>query len=426
MTVFVGGPSSVGVLGVQSGATNNLAQQTLTGVTTGTQFGVFQGTSSAPSTTQNPPVFMQRYSSVSLAGEFNQTVSGLFMDVEAKGSGTASPNLGANIGALFSTNAVNTNQGTALAPNFDYKGDVIGLAGFAYNSGAGYSSHITTGIWAWAKGPTLDATTYTNLPAGNWSTVGLEINVSYDHTDPGVQTSLVGKGSTVGLLASNFRTAGSGVLDWTFGSVLTGTPDDGNWSSTDIDNWNGFHTGHLIDKIKNYGIYFGTLFKNGSYGIAFPASFAGTQEPAAGIAMGGAKLNIGTYTGTTFNSEDIWQNGGRIYYRTGGVSQKFLTDNAGITLLSATHTFSNGGGFTLRLDTVVNAVNYMKITNGAAGTSPSLSSVGAGTDLDLILTPKGTGVVQYGTHSAIAAETVTGYITIKDAGGTTRKLAVVS
>jgi len=36
------------------------------------------------------------------------------------------------------------------------------------------------------------------------------------------------------------------------------------------------------------------------------------------------------------------------------------------------------------------------------------------------------GVVQYGTHSAIAAETVTGYITIKDSGGTTRKLAVVS
>lgn len=36
------------------------------------------------------------------------------------------------------------------------------------------------------------------------------------------------------------------------------------------------------------------------------------------------------------------------------------------------------------------------------------------------------GVVGFGTHSAIAAETVTGYITIKDTGGTTRKLAVVS
>jgi hypothetical protein len=37
-----------------------------------------------------------------------------------------------------------------------------------------------------------------------------------------------------------------------------------------------------------------------------------------------------------------------------------------------------------------------------------------------------TGDVSFGTHSAIGAETVTGYITITDSGGTTRKLAVVS
>lgn len=43
---------------------------------------------------------------------------------------------------------------------------------------------------------------------------------------------------------------------------------------------------------------------------------------------------------------------------------------------------------------------------------------------DLYLNP--TGNVKFGTHSAIGSETVTGYITIKDAGGTTRKLAVVS
>lgn len=36
------------------------------------------------------------------------------------------------------------------------------------------------------------------------------------------------------------------------------------------------------------------------------------------------------------------------------------------------------------------------------------------------------GKPTFGTHSALAAETVSGYITIVDAGGTTRKLAVVS
>jgi hypothetical protein len=47
-------------------------------------------------------------------------------------------------------------------------------------------------------------------------------------------------------------------------------------------------------------------------------------------------------------------------------------------------------------------------------------------DMDLALTPAGAGNVRYGTHADIGAETITGYIEIKDAGGTVRKLAVVS
>ena len=43
---------------------------------------------------------------------------------------------------------------------------------------------------------------------------------------------------------------------------------------------------------------------------------------------------------------------------------------------------------------------------------------------DLALSPAGN--VKFGAHSAIGAETVTGYITIKDSGGASRKLAVVS
>lgn len=45
---------------------------------------------------------------------------------------------------------------------------------------------------------------------------------------------------------------------------------------------------------------------------------------------------------------------------------------------------------------------------------------------DLVLRYGAGKNVKFGTHSAIAAETVTGYITIKDAAGNTRKLAVVS
>lgn len=73
-----------------------------------------------------------------------------------------------------------------------------------------------------------------------------------------------------------------------------------------------------------------------------------------------------------------------------------------------------------------NTVNMLLAVGGAAGTAAALQAYGTDTNLDLPLTPKGTGKVKFGSHSAIAAETVTGYITIKDSGGTERKIAVVS
>ena len=47
------------------------------------------------------------------------------------------------------------------------------------------------------------------------------------------------------------------------------------------------------------------------------------------------------------------------------------------------------------------------------------------TNGDIRLTPKGTGLVRFGTYTA-GALSIAGYIEIKDAGGTTRRLAVVA
>lgn len=79
--------------------------------------------------------------------------------------------------------------------------------------------------------------------------------------------------------------------------------------------------------------------------------------------------------------------------------------------------------------TYTDASNYVRAAINTTSTTVALACETAGTgadNIDLTLTPAGTGVVQFGTHSALAAETVSGYITIKDSGGTTRKLAVVS
>jgi hypothetical protein len=69
------------------------------------------------------------------------------------------------------------------------------------------------------------------------------------------------------------------------------------------------------------------------------------------------------------------------------------------------------------------SANYVRLRANTAGTSPALQSFGSDTDIDLTLTPKGAGNVRFGTYTA-GILTPTGYITVKDSGGTTRRLLV--
>jgi hypothetical protein len=71
-------------------------------------------------------------------------------------------------------------------------------------------------------------------------------------------------------------------------------------------------------------------------------------------------------------------------------------------------------------------VNYLDFIGSATGSGPALRVLGTDASADLNLAPKGTGKLRFGTLTATADAAVTGYITIKDAGGTTRKLAVIS
>jgi len=73
--------------------------------------------------------------------------------------------------------------------------------------------------------------------------------------------------------------------------------------------------------------------------------------------------------------------------------------------------------------------NYTRLAFKTASGVHTIETESAGTgepNIDLALVPKGTGAVRFGTHAALAGETVTGYVTIKDTAGNTRKLAVVS
>jgi hypothetical protein len=100
------------------------------------------------------------------------------------------------------------------------------------------------------------------------------------------------------------------------------------------------------------------------------------------------------------------------------ISINYNAKNAG------NHVFRQAGGVNFRVSySVTTAVNNLAVTGSLAGSSPSLFSQGTDADIDLTLTPKGAGNVRFGTYTA-GVLTPTGYITIKDSGGTTRRLLV--
>ena len=72
---------------------------------------------------------------------------------------------------------------------------------------------------------------------------------------------------------------------------------------------------------------------------------------------------------------------------------------------------------------VASAVNFMRLTSAVTTGAPELSAQGSDANINLKLTPKGTGVLQFGTYTA-GALSPTGYITITDAAGTSRRLLV--
>lgn len=87
---------------------------------------------------------------------------------------------------------------------------------------------------------------------------------------------------------------------------------------------------------------------------------------------------------------------------------------------------TNGGTVQFLVTHTASAVNYPGTTGSATGAPVSFFAVGSDPNIDFAVFPKGTGVLRFGTHSALAGETVTGYITVKDSAGNSRKLAVVS
>lgn len=93
--------------------------------------------------------------------------------------------------------------------------------------------------------------------------------------------------------------------------------------------------------------------------------------------------------------------------------------NSGLEIRRAGKTLWNFGS----LDSAVNGFNFFP---SIAGGTPQINTIGGDVNIDLRLSPKGSGVVRFGVHAASSDTPITGYITIKDNTGALRKLAVIA
>jgi hypothetical protein len=151
------------------------------------------------------------------------------------------------------------------------------------------------------------------------------------------------------------------------------------------------------------------------------------------VALGGSTVansgfSVTTPTGTVDRVNIYGSAGGNPYFEATGTS---ATINLAFYAkgLSQVLFGRNGGAQNFLIGSAVSSVNFLQVvpavTNGGVITvaAPELSAQGSDPNINLKLTPKGTGTLQFGTYTA-GALSPTGFITITDAAGTSRRLLV--
>lgn len=155
---------------------------------------------------------------------------------------------------------------------------------------------------------------------------------------------------------------------------------------------------------KSYTIS-GVTFGNASYAVsnvnlsAGTFDITGTGSAAASVSGGGSGQYIHFEKHTPQSPFQIW--GGFNH----GIRTKFARFASGYLIDT-----QPGAGIRWDNDTA----------------DATITASGNGADVDLILTTAGTGRLNFGTHTGSGDVAISGYIEIKDVGGTTRKLAVIT
>ena len=148
------------------------------------------------------------------------------------------------------------------------------------------------------------------------------------------------------------------------------------------------------------------MFSNNPSSVLFQGTLSANNFVRARL-TGGTTVSMFQTPNIKILSNNFWQ----------FISQQqpiiFYTDGVGIT-----------GSF--GIEHAANLDSYIAVIAGVGLTGPGVVVRGAGTDHDLRLIPKGAGKVRFGTFTSSSDAPIVGYIEVKDASGTIRKLAVIN
>ena len=165
----------------------------------------------------------------------------------------------------------------------------------------------------------------------------------------------------------------------------------------------------------------GVSIDNGAIGATTASTGTFTTVTATTVNIAAAAANAGLTllrdTGTATRSSRIFLDA------SGGVAA--IYNNANSILFNTSATIgSSSGTQQFTVSHTASAVDYVQITGATTASKVVvISAQGSDADVTLSLAPKGAGTVRFGTHTGTIL-TPTGYITITDSGGTSRRLLV--
>jgi hypothetical protein len=221
--------------------------------------------------------------------------------------------------------------------------------------------------------------------------------------------------------AAAYATVGSGTTIKSIGATLDLSVD--NTSSQAFRFYNSGGTGTAYWSAAS-GSTSPFLYAQGSANVTGRITSNGTGALAL-YTGGGAQLQLNvSHTASAVNYVQVTGAATTLFPN---ISAQGSDSNIGLTFASkgsqAIRFNTNTSDQQFRITHTGSAVNYIQVTGNIAGSSPRVLAEGSDTNIDLTLTPKGTGNVRFGTFTGTVL-TPTGFIEIKDSSGTIRRLLV--